>query len=177
MQQSSGAGRQEPSNSPEQCAIDAPGRTPRRRRRITSGRPPTARKTTNFGSTRSRDCPEDYQRAKDAGFSAPRQELFVAPDVDAGPRKPDAEMVRRGGRRRPHAHGARRGPGRPLLTATASAAARGRRGARQGRYTSGWHPLWPADPRRHHSERRARKMQRIGDGIRKAVKLWDTSEY
>ena len=122
---------------------------------------------------------EDYQRARDAGFSwAPRQELFVAsmwtPSRENLMLKwcgeigdEDDTLMQRAEDR------AERFDGYSERRSQEAEAAR----ARVKSITDGI-PLGQPILIGHHSERRARKdAQRIEDGMRKAVKLWDASEY
>ena len=166
--------------SPEQCAIDAPETDAQAQAPDYLG---TATYSPEDNKLRfypfARLSKEDYQRAKDAGFSwAPRQELFVAPmwtparenlmlkwcgEVD----DEDRTLMERAEDRadRFDGYSERRSQEADAVRAKVKSISDGI-------------PFGQPILVGHHSERRARKdAQRIGDGIRKAVKLWDTSEY
>ena len=121
---------------------------------------------------------DDYAKVKAAGFSsAPQQELFVAPawspdredlllelcgEID----DEDTSLVDRA-----EQHRAVRGIQR-RETARRRSSSRGRRGDR--RHIPLGQPILVG----HHSEKRARKdAERIENGMRKAVKAWETSKY
>ncbi len=122
---------------------------------------------------------EDYQRVRDAGFIwAPKQELFVAPmwtparaellaRLCGGIEDEDDSLMQRAEDRadRFEGYSERRGQ--------EADAARRQVEAVAGRFEMG-QPILVG----HHSERRARKdKERIDNGMRKAVKLWDTRDY
>lgn len=122
---------------------------------------------------------ELYERVKKAGFSwAPRQGLFVAPmwtperedlleELCGGVQDEDTTLAERAEERaeRFDAHSGNR-----LADAHAAKAAVDRVAER----FDGGQPILVG----HHSERKARKdAERIENGMRRAVKLWETSKY
>ena len=122
---------------------------------------------------------ETYERVKDAGFCwAPKQELFVAPawtparedlliELCGEIGDEDTSLVDRAEDRaeRFGEYSDRRGDDAEAARAAVARIADGI-------------PLGQPILRGHHSERHARKdAERIENGMRKAVKMWDTSQY
>lgn len=123
--------------------------------------------------------PELYERVKEAGFSwAPKQELFVAPmwtparhdlllelcgEIDNEDISLEERAIERAERFAGY-HGSRTRDAHAAHAAVAAIA---------GRFELG-QPILVG----HHSERRARKdKERIENGMRRAVSMWETAEY
>lgn len=123
--------------------------------------------------------PETYERVKAVGFSwAPKQELFVAPkwtperedlllDLAGEIDDEDTPLAERAAER------AERFDGYHDKRSTEADSAREYVQQIAGRFEFG-QPILVG----HHSEKRARKdAERIENGLRKAVRLWDTASY
>ncbi len=129
--------------------------------------------------TSSRLDADTYQRVKDAGFKwAPKQDLFVAPmwtpsredlliELCGEIGDEDTSLVERAEER------AERFGGYSVKRAMDYEHARSTSDEISERFAGG-QPILVG----HHSERRARRdAKRIEDGMRKAIKMWETSEY
>ena len=127
----------------------------------------------------ARLSPDLYARLKRHGFSwAPRQEVFVASMWSPGREDlllelcgeigdEDCTLIERAEER------AERFEGYSERRSADAAAAHAAVQAIAGRFEMG-QPILVG----HHSERRARKdKERMDDGMRKAVRMWDTSQY